>query len=182
MDTLECFGTDKISQGYLPAYEQIAGLLNAPGRICEVGVWQGESLRLWQHLFPGGIIAGVDADPRCVWPEGTARIRCAQDDPSLPGQLTAISPDGWHLIVDDASHEGVMTRRTFDLLWPLVTPGGYYVVEDWFVGFGKHWQFRGDHTMLDTARSFLGLLEEPGGETESVTYRYGMIIIRKAVT
>lgn len=177
MNTAE-FGTDKISQGYLDTYEAIADEIH-PQRVCEVGVWQGESLRLWRAMFPDAIIAGVDADPRCVWPDGTVRIRCAQDDPSLPGQLTAISPD-WDLIIDDASHEGVMTRRTFDLLWPLVTPGGFYVVEDWFVGFGKHWMFRDDRTMLDTARSFLNLLEEQDGECESVTYRYGMIIIQRS--
>jgi hypothetical protein len=179
MDTLNEFETDKIGQGYLPAYQAIAAEFPAFGHVCEVGVWQGESLRLWQHLFPGATVAGVDADPRCVWPEGTVKIRCAQDDPSLPAQLTAISPE-WDLIIDDASHEGVVTARTFGLLWPLITPGGWYVVEDWFVGFGKHWQYLGDHSMLRTAEAFLGLLEDRDGDCESITYRYGMIILRKA--
>jgi len=60
-----------------------------------------------------------------------------------------------------------------------VVPGGWYVVEDWFVGFGNHPLFPGDHSMLRTAESFLQLLAAPGGEVESVTYRYGMIILRK---
>jgi hypothetical protein len=179
MDTLSEFETDKIGQGYLPAYQDIAARVTAPARVCEVGVWRGESLRLWQHLFPGALIAGVDADPRSVWPEGTITVRMAQDDPALPAKLTAISPE-WDLIVDDASHEGVVTARTFALLWPLIEPGGWYVIEDWFVGFGKHWQFQGDHSMLRTAEAFLGLLEEQDGDCEFITYRYGMVIIRKA--
>jgi hypothetical protein len=61
-----------------------------------------------------------------------------------------------------------------------VRPGGWYVIEDWFVGYGNHPLHAGDHSMMRTAESFLALFTEPGGEVGSVEYRYGMIIIRKA--
>ena len=173
------FATDKVAQGYLPAYLGIAAAVGTSGRVCEAGVWTGESLRMWQALFPGGIVAVVDIDGTALWPHETVKIVAAQDDPGLPAALAGVSPGGWDIIVDDASHRGDLTRRTWELLWPLVVPGGWYVVEDWFVGFGNHPLFPGDHSMLRTAESFLQLLAAPGGEVESVTYRYGMIILRK---
>jgi len=180
------FKTDKVQQGYLPSYLKIASEIGLNGRVCEIGVWQGESLQMWQALFPGGLVCGVDRDVSARWPHETAQVIASQDDENLPARLREISPDGWDVIVDDASHAGVLTRRTWELLWPLVVPGGVYVVEDWFVGFGKHHLFPDDHTMLDTARSFLDLLDRPGngkllsGQLESAEYRYGMIILRKA--
>jgi hypothetical protein len=35
------------------------------------------------------------------------------------------------LVIDDASHLLAETRASFDLLFPLLRPGGLYVVEDW---------------------------------------------------
>jgi hypothetical protein len=130
-------------------------------------------------LFPQGIVAGVDIDENCPWPPGTVKILSAQDDDALPGRLAEASPGGWDLIVDDASHDGKLTRRTWELLWPLVRPGGYYVVEDWFVGLGNPpWQDWGD-SMLRTAESFLPLLSVQDGDPDEITYRYGMVIMHR---
>jgi len=116
----------------------------------------------------------VDVDPRCQWPEGTVTILCAQDDETLPGLLAAHSPQ-WDLFVDDASHDGKLTAETFRLLWPLVAPGGFYVVEDWMVGLGG-WGF--DASMLTTVQGLLSLLTK-GGDVEDITYRYGLAVLRK---
>lgn len=35
------------------------------------------------------------------------------------------------LLIDDASHDLALTRASFDALFPLVRPGGMYVIEDW---------------------------------------------------
>ncbi|HEY7002119.1 MAG TPA: class I SAM-dependent methyltransferase [Candidatus Udaeobacter sp.] len=35
------------------------------------------------------------------------------------------------LVVDDASHTYQETRASFELLFPLLNPGGIYVIEDW---------------------------------------------------
>jgi hypothetical protein len=173
------FCTDKVPQGYLPVYLRLASEIGMSGRVCEIGVWQGESLRMWQALFPGGIVAGVDSDSEARWPQESVRIVAGQDDDALPGRLAGISPAGWDLIVDDASHDGLLSRRTWELLWPLVVPGGYYVVEDWFVCFPPLAERSYGTSMRDTAQSFLDLLDTRNGELESAEYRYGMIILRK---
>lgn len=174
------FATDKVGQGFLPAYLRIAAELGPAARVCEVGVWHGDSLDMWQALFPQGIIAGVDADPASRWPDGTCRIVTSQDNPHLPGQLEAISPE-WDLVIDDASHDGIMSAETFRLLWPLVRAGGYYVLEDWQVGIATVPPWNGSYgpSMLTLAQSFLRLLDSLDGELESVTYQYALAVLRK---
>lgn len=169
------FSTDKIVHGYLPSYLRIAAELGPVARVCEVGVYQGDGLDMFQALFPGGLIAGVDADPGCRWPDGTIRVVSGQTDPALPARL-AEHAVAWDLIVDDASHSGVFTAATHKLLWPLITPGGFYVIEDWMVGLSGWPGY--DGSMLVTAQELLRLLTHDS-DVEDITYRYGLAVIRK---
>ena len=128
---------------------------------------------MWQSLFPVGPVTGVDADPGAVVPVGTRKVLGHQDDPELATR------GFFDLIVDDASHDGKLTRKTFDILWKNVSPGGYYVIEDWFIGLEKYTDNAYDPSMLETARSFIEMLIK-NSDCESVLYRYGLIIIKKA--
>jgi Methyltransferase domain len=177
------FATDKVYwHGYFSSYQRLAGQIGPAGRVCEIGVWRGDSLAMWQALFPGGLVAGVDHDPDAVWPPGTARVVAAQDDPGLPARLRELSACGFDLIVDDASHDGTLTRATWDLLWPLVRPGGFYVVEDWQkgmgVGGGQAWA-GSDDSMLRCAEGFLRLLDSRDCDPDCVEYRYGLAILHR---
>jgi len=167
------FNTDKIYlHGYFPVYMQIALDLGPRARVCELGVETGESLRMWQSLFPMGEITGVDIKPQAIFPHGTRKVIASQDDP----RLKELGP--FDLVVDDASHKGTLTRASLDILWPQVNPGGYYVVEDWFVGIRPHIDGAFDRGMLDVIQEFLKLLTKDS-DCESVTCRYGLAILRK---
>jgi hypothetical protein len=170
------FATDKITHGYLGTYLRIAAELGPSARVCEVGVDRGDGLDMFQALFPAGLVAGVDANEGCRWPSGTIPVICGQDDPVLPSRLRLHAP-AWDLIIDDASHAGQLTMATFRLLWPLVAPGGFYVVEDWMVGLPHIWPEYGD-SMLLAAQGLLTLLTRDG-DVEDITYRYGLAVLRK---
>lgn len=168
------FATDKVTHGYLGTYLRLAAELGPGARVCEIGVHLGRGLDLFQALFPGGLVAGVDVSAGCRWPDGTIAVIAAQDDPSLPALLGGYSP-AWDLFVDDASHDGNLTVATMRLLWPLLRPGGFYVIEDWMVGLG--WPGF-DDSMLLAVQGLLTLLTR-GGDVEDITYRYGLAVIRK---
>lgn len=171
--------TDKFESGYVEVYQGLSRTLPTDANICEIGVYQGGSLDLWLSLFhQSKTIVGVDINPDARWPEGTLKIVTDQQDPTLPRQLQVFAPDGYHLIVDDASHEGQRTWKTFTNLWPLVKPGGYYVIEDWCVGFDRYPSY--DSSMLSMAMMLINLFADHVNCPNFVTYRYGMIIVRKA--
>lgn len=167
------FNTDKIYRhGYFPSYVQLAGILGPKARVLEIGVENGESLRMWQSLFPLGEVTGVDINPNAVFPAGTRKIIASQTSP----RLAELGP--FDLIVEDASHDGKLSRDTFDLLFPRVAPGGFYVVEDWFVGVEEYIDGAYDPVMLETVQHFLTLLTKDS-DCESVSCRYGMAILQK---
>lgn len=170
------FATDKVQLGYLPSYQRIAEELGPAARVCEVGVRHGFGLDMFRALFPGGLVCGVDSNGGSRWPDGTIRVICDQDAPSLPGRLRQHA-DMWDLIADDASHDGALTMATFRLLWPLVAPGGFYVIEDWMVGLPGVWPAYGG-SMLTCVQVLLTLLTADG-DAEDITYRYGLAVMRK---
>lgn len=167
--------------GYLPTYLTLAGAIGTQGRVCELGVQAGYSLELWQALFPDGLVVGVDSNAASTWPAGTCRVVAKQEDPALPGLLVQLSPTGYDLIVDDASHDGPTTRAAFEALWPLVVGGGTYVIEDWQTGFDGIGFDLWDGSMVDLACDLLDALKRPGGEVCQITYRHGLILLRRRV-
>ncbi len=169
--------TDKVANGYWPTYLELAAEFGPGAIVLEIGVQGGGGLRLFQTLFPLGEVVGVDHDPNSTWPEGTLRIVAEQTSPSLPALLSLYTFD---LIVDDASHDAMLTKTTFYLLWETLRPGGAYVIEDWGVAFPGSAPIY-DPGMLEFAQSLLVLLADPHmGQVEEITYRDGLIIIRKA--
>ncbi len=202
------YQTDKETLGYVPEYREIADILGPAARVCEIGVLNGLGLVMLQDMYPQGIVAGVDFNPGSHWPGGTIRIVAAQSDPELPAMLGEHA-QAWDLIIDDASHKGALTAATFTMLWPLVAPGGFYVIEDWFLGLPL-WPSTGcwggaprgsdavaasyDPGMLAMVQGLLTMLDEPyrgapetralprGTDVESVTCRYGLAVVKKHVS
>lgn len=183
------FRTDKDQpHGYLPDYLKLAELLGPRATVCEVGVLDGYSLEMWLELFPDGTIVGVDHNPHSTWPEHTHKVVAGQDSPDLPGLVTKHAPMGCDLIVDDASHIGHMSATTFGLLWPLVNPGGYYVVEDW----ADPWLFPREirwpqvapglagGELHDYVPALIGALRD--GASRLTYTRQGLVIIEKGRT
>lgn len=167
------FNTDKIYlHDYFPSYMHIAMTLGPSAKVCEIGAETGESLRMWQALFPTGEVTGVDINSSAVFPEGVRRVIMSQDNP----KMAELGP--FDLIVDDASHVGQLTRKTFALMWPRVNPGGFYAVEDWFIGLEPHTDGAFDPVMLEAVQDFLRLLTHDS-DCESVSYRYGLAVVKK---
>ena len=56
----------------------------------------------------------------------------SQDDETLLNNIFDDELDRrLDLVVDDASHLYEQTRKSFEILFPLLQPGGTYVIEDW---------------------------------------------------
>ncbi|MGH9380128.1 MAG: class I SAM-dependent methyltransferase [Thermoanaerobaculia bacterium] len=110
-----------------------------PRAILEIGMFDGGSMVLLDKLYQPAVLVGVDICDelpalevyRRSRPHIRTLYRTSQDDPGLPDRLRQHFPNGIDLIVDDASHHYNRTRKTFQHLFPLLRPGGLYVIEDW---------------------------------------------------
>jgi hypothetical protein len=103
-----------------------------PLRFLEIGVYHGGSLQMWRKYFgPEAVIFGVDIDPRCkAVDDEDLRVRIgSQDDPVFLRDVVA-EMRGVDIVVDDGSHMPMHQRTSFRALFPLVSDGGLYVVED----------------------------------------------------
>ena len=167
------FATDKIEPlGYFQTYLKIAADLGPRVSVLEIGIWQGESLRMWQALFPLAKVTGVDYQTEDrVWPPGTVQVISPQDSPALPGLLEQAGVLPLGLVVDDASHQPAQTARTFELLWPLVAPGGYYIIEDtWF-----------NDEFSASVAGMARLVDSRDADCDYVHFRWGLAIAHKRV-
>lgn len=141
---LSRYDTDKIGNRYLEHYDPLmTPLAGQAVKLLEIGVYKGGSLLLWRDYFPRGTIVGIDAKLPAGMVSGD-RIHLfegSQADTAFLSRVAgATAPDGFDIIIDDASHVGELTRRAF---WHLfdrhLKPGGLYIIEDWGTGYWDDW-------------------------------------------
>lgn len=136
------FPTDKDNEShtfrghsYLDVYDTIfPALRNAPGTFAEIGVLFGGSLRLFSTYFEGSApMLGIDIDPARKAAESTEfgiKVETgSQNDPEFLGRI-ADQYGPFRCILDDGSHVVNHMLTTFRYLWPYISPGGIYIMED----------------------------------------------------
>jgi hypothetical protein len=138
------YDSDKIVNNYLELYDPILEpLIERKIILLELGIFKGSSLLLWRDYFPLGTIVGIDIKlPKDFSP--TERIHVfegRQDDPKFLSRVAnETAPNGFDIIIDDASHIGELTKIAF---WHLfdnhLKPGGLYIIEDWGTGYWNDW-------------------------------------------
>ena len=99
--------------------------------LIEFGCLKGDSLRTWEQYFPNAEIYGVDLDESTKQNE-KGRVHIVVGDATSQETYETLKAEtgGAFIILDDASHAWGDQRRSFELFWDLVRPGGFYVVED----------------------------------------------------
>lgn len=131
------------SRSMIERYQQIVEA-EAPRNILELGIWCGGSCVLLQRLSGGKVVA-VDRDDRTGQ---VLRRYCEEQqlsdylrphfgiDQADTRELRRIVGEEFgneplDLVTDDASHFLDESRLSFNCLFPLLRPGGKYIVEDW---------------------------------------------------
>lgn len=128
-------GSDK-SDRFLDLYDEwFEGRRQDPIRLLELGIAGGGSLRYWADYFPNGQITGLDLNPPEI---DHPRIRTVRGDQGNPNALAACG-DEFDIVIDDCAHIGTLARLSFEFLFPRVTPGGIYAIEDWGTGYWADW-------------------------------------------
>jgi hypothetical protein len=177
-------------------YARLLAIDPAPvERMVELGLWDGGSAALWLLTIAPDLFLGVDLDVRSDSPYFSRfiaerglrdRVRTAwgvdqADKGTLRRLVAEQSPAPLNLVVDDASHLYWPTRASFEALFPLLCPGGWYVVEDWAWRRWKQFTFLGDQPsperMLSEVIAALGT-RAPG--VADVVVMEGLFAVRRA--
>jgi hypothetical protein len=146
-------GTDKASHGFTFLYDnKFQHLRKCARKVLEVGVFFGSSLKMWKDYFSSAdcVIYGLD---HFIGEQGNGhhfdgfmdyynamekspdpRIRLFKVNQSRKSELEHFvhsqARGTFDIIVDDGSHLMYDQQLTLGVLWALVRPGGYYVIED----------------------------------------------------
>lgn len=103
-----------------------------PVTLVEFGVYHGGSLQMWKHyLGAGARIIGVDVNGACKAleePQVEIHIGDQEDRSFLAGLRDSIGPID--IVIDDGGHTMGQQIATFEEMFPAVTVGGVYLVED----------------------------------------------------
>jgi cephalosporin hydroxylase len=184
-------------ESFLDVYERyFAPWRHRPVTLLEIGVHQGESLRMWREFFPFGRIFGLDIDPACKVHEGD-RIHVeigSQDDPEALERLVRRTGP-LSAVIDDGSHVNTLTLASLRWLFPHVAPGGLYAIEDLHCSYedlrpvvaawpgmqhNRPLDYRNDRRRLDAALlEIIGELDHGRGQVRSVQYWSKMCVLVK---
>lgn len=137
------YKTDKwgaLLSSYQNAFGHLAGEKIS---LLEIGVFEGESLKMWRDYFTRGTIVGLDMNKIHI-DDDSGRVRIYQGLQQDVGLLDRIrqaeAVEGFDIVIDDGSHMGDPTRASF---WHLfqnhLKSGGIYVIEDWGTGYWEKW-------------------------------------------
>lgn len=118
---------------YFEAYHRHLGHLRGKDfRLLELGVFKGGSLELWRKYFgPKAVIYGIDIDPQCAgYVDEPNQVRIGSQADPMFLRLVVNEMRGLDVVIDDGSHKASHQRASFEVLFPLLSEGGLYLIED----------------------------------------------------
>lgn len=190
--------TDKSSvyHNYLNYYESIFSPFKSLDiEMVEIGVQFGFSIKTWLEYFPKAHIHGVDV---------ANDFRCSDPRYTFWG-LDQRNRDQWQhfidvvrqvdIVIDDGCHNADAHKTTFECLWPILNPGGMYIIEDVYTWWDIY--FNSPVSGPDWIRDLIASLNWHGKDyygkpspklpasefeksIESITLRRGLAVIRKS--
>ncbi len=129
---------------YFPIYDRLyRDIRQSAAKILEIGVQNGGSLEVLARYFPNAVkIFGCDINPAC----GSLRY----DDPRIAVLVGDVNTQEVFsrvvrelapidLLLDDGSHKSIDIITAFVNYFPLVAPGGLYVIEDTVTLYAEAW-------------------------------------------
>jgi predicted O-methyltransferase YrrM len=116
-----------------------------PQNILEIGIWDGGSTAYWFEYFKPQKIIAIDHLDRedseyfraYVESRGVSdRVKTywgvdQKDSRRLHEIVGNEFQEPIDVVIDDGSHMPEETKSSFETLYPLLRPGGFYVIEDW---------------------------------------------------
>lgn len=139
------YDADKSSRfhHYLDFYEAHLPGRDFSGRLLEIGIMDGLSMKMWREYYPNAEIVGVDIFDKS---------HLHNSDWGVPESVKLLHLDGtkkkdmeplgvFDIILDDGGHYMKDQQESFKLLYPKqLNPGGVYIIEDLWTSYIDFYQ------------------------------------------
>ena len=124
------YPSSKNISGFIQLYEKyFTGLKDLEINILEIGVENGDSLRIWREFFTNANICGIDILKKDF---KINDVDIQQGDQSDQVFLKTIVDKykNFDIIIDDGSHQSKHIIKSFNYLFTHLNENGIYVIED----------------------------------------------------
>jgi len=98
--------------------------------LLEIGIDETDSLHLWKGYFEDVSIHGIDINEKQFADPSVKLYKVDQSKAAELEKFVQSVGTEFDIIVDDGSHIPAHQILTLKHLWPLLKPGGVYIVED----------------------------------------------------
>lgn len=120
---------------YFDVYDrELAYLRDSSISLLEIGVQNGGSLEVWTKYFKrANIIIGCDINPLCAqlaYEDPRVKVIAGDANQADTREKITQHTDKFDVIIDDGSHLSNDIIESFKNYFPLIKPGGVYIVED----------------------------------------------------
>ena len=159
------YPSSKNISGFIQLYEKyFSSLKNSKINILEIGVENGDSLRIWREYFTNANICGIDIDKKDFKIDN---VDILQGDQSNHAFLLSLinTYKKFDIIIDDGSHQAKHIITSFNFLFPYLSDTGIYVVEDLQTSYFP--RYGGSRINLKKKRSSMNFIKSL---TDSINY------------
>lgn len=127
------------NKSYLDEYEEyFLNIKDDVKTVFEIGVLNGSSLKMWEEYFKNADIWGLDINPESNKYYGE-RIRVITGSQIDKFAINNIAPNqNFDIVIDDGSHLVDHIIESFNLIFPRVKSGGFYIIEDLGCTYGDN--------------------------------------------
>lgn len=161
------YPSSKNISGFIQLYEKyFTCLKDLKINILEIGVENGDSLRIWREFFKNANICGIDIDKKDY---KINNVDIQQGDQSNHAFLKSIVDKykNFDIIIDDGSHQSKHIIKSFDYLFPHLNQSGIYVIEDLQTSYFP--RYGGSRINLNKKNSSMNFVKSL---TDSINYEH----------
>ena len=166
------YDADKSSRfhHYLDFYQKHLPDRDFAGRLLEIGIMDGASMKMWREYYPNAEIVGIDIfDKQHLY----------NSDWGVPESVKLIAVNGtvkplvsklgkFDVIIDDGSHFMHDQQHSFEILYySQLNKGGVYVIEDLWTSYIDYYQ-----NTKQTTLEYLKQLQKAGMKMTFFKYKH----------
>ncbi len=167
--------------------EHLSRFIDEPVTLVELGIGYGGSLQMWRSFLGSKCsIIGIDKHGQLCFEDN--QIHCIASDEC---NISSLGLKDIDIFIDDGSHICSNQINTLNSMFPMIKPGGVYIVED------THTSYREDYgggynkpgTLIQYCKSLIESLHHQEDERiefpsfiqsiDSIQFYRTMVIIRK---